>query len=210
MANPNPSFVPKHKAKRDGVPRLSDKQFRVCIEYVNNGYDKKNALLAAGYSSKVAAANTASVFKLPQVKMFIAKHRQELVDTKALDREWVVSRFMELVEASKMMSKFKMVDKDGTLYWDFRGATEKELKHIHGLSMEFYTEGRGEVARDVKKFKVNDLDPYNALMALARIEGLFNDKLKLEGDMDIVKKLQEGRNRAKPPPSPSSEDDPDK
>ena len=62
--------------------------------------------------------------------------------------------------------------------------------------MDFYTEGRGDLAREVKKFKVDITEPATVLTALARIEGLFADRLKLEGDDNIIEALQAGRRRA--------------
>ena len=65
---------------------------------------------------------------------------------------------------------------------------------IQGLAVEFYTDDAGLV---VKKFKIKDQDPLAALQVLSRIEGLFQDKLKVEADDEMIKALQAGRLRAR-------------
>ena len=47
----------------------------------------------------------------------------------------------------------------------------------------------------VKKYKINAESPLAVLNSLARIAGLFNDRLQLEGDDEVVAILQSARNR---------------
>ncbi|KKN56750.1 hypothetical protein LCGC14_0568930, partial [marine sediment metagenome] len=90
-----------------------------------------------------------------------------------------------LADSSKTLAKYMKVDKDGKLDWDFTGATEKELALIKSLQV------------DDTKFKIDMSDPLAVLNSLARIAGLFNDRLKLEADDEVVAILQSARNRVK-------------
>jgi hypothetical protein len=178
-------------------PRLTDKQYRAVAEYFTNGFNKREALLSAGYSRTVAEGNPQQVFTAECVVAEV-RRRHGLKDKQAeLNKDWLVSQFMKLATASATLSRYKRVADDGTLYWDFTGATEEHLALVHGLAVEFYTDSSGDEKRDIKKFKINETDPIQVLTALARIEGLFADRLKLEGDDGVVEALQAGRNRTK-------------
>ena len=192
---PKPTSGNKNPVKRK--PRLTDKMFRVVTEYFNNGFNKRKALIAAGYAETTARLNPGCVFNRPQVQAEIKRRQEKHAAASDLDREWIINRLMALAMAGETLAKYKKVQLDGSLAWDFTGATEEELKLINGLSVDFYTEGRGSLAKEIKKFKIDIIDPLSVLNSLARIEGLFNDRLKLEGDEGVIEALQAGRNRIK-------------
>ena len=96
---------------------------------------------------------------------------------------------MTRAESSKTLAKFMKVDGNGKLDWDFTGATDKELQLIKSLTVEHSEKG--------KKYKIDTSDPLAVLNSLARIAGLFNDRLQLEADDEVVAILQSARNRVK-------------
>lgn len=178
--------------------KISDKQFRAVTEYFDNGFQKEKAMLAAGYSPCHARKHMDRFFRTPVVVAEVKRRLERQAKAVDLNREWILSRFMAIADADATLAKYKVVNPDGSLGWDFTGATEAELKFARSLQVEFYTDGRGEYAREVKKFKIDTSDPLTALTALARIEGMFADRLKLEGDDGVIEELQAGRNRSKP------------
>ena len=182
--------------KKQVVPVLTDKMYRVVVEYFDNGFSKTKALLAAGYSKNTAEHAAFTVFDHPAVVAEIKRRHAQLDSTSQLNKEWIVRRLMDLAESHAVINQFMKVSDDGSLFWDFTGATEKELKYIRGLALDFYTDGKGDFAREVKKFKIDTADPLSVLQTLARIEGLFADRLKLEGDDGVVEALQAARKRA--------------
>ncbi len=189
--------------KKVAVPKLSDKQYRTVAEYFDNGFNKRQAMIAAGYSKRTATTNTQQTFDKPQVKSEVARRHALADKAGGLDKEWIVSRLKDLADSSVMLNKYLKIAGDGTLYHDFSGATLEELKYIKGITVDFYTEGKGDAARIIKKFKVDPADPLGVLTALARIEGLFQDRLKLEGDDGVIEALQAGRRRAGKPTTDS-------
>ena len=176
---------------------LSDREYRMVAEYFDNGFNKTEAMLSVGFAKKTCMKKLGKVFGRQGVQDEIARRHKLKDTTGALDREWIVSRLMSLADSSVRLNKYAFIDEeDGTLFYDFTGATEEDLKYIKSLSNDFLSVGVGDAARIVKKFKVEAADPLAVLTALARIEGLFNDRLKLEGDDGIVEALQAGRRRA--------------
>lgn len=176
---------------------ITDKMYRAVSEYFLNGNDKQAALIAAGYSLATAGQQAKQVFDHPGVQAEVTRRNAMHAKKADLTAEWVIAEFMKLATAREKLSKFKRVTKDGALDWDFTGATAEELALVGTLHTEFYVEGRGDIAKTIKKFKIDITDPVAVLAHLARIQGMFQDKLKLEGDEEVVAQLQAGRNRIK-------------
>ena len=175
--------------------KLSDKMFRAVTEYFTNGHNQYRALLAAGYSETTANDHPERVFKHPTVIAEIARRQEVANDAANLDQAWITERLMVLADSSKTLAKYMKVDKNGKLDWDFTGATEKELQLIKSLQVETNVIGTG--TGYVHKYKIDTSDPLAVLNSLARIAGLFNDRLQLEADDEVVAILQSARNRIK-------------
>ena len=180
---------------KNADPReLTVKQELAITEFMNNGGKKADAMRAAGYSETFAKTRHSYFFNLPQVQARLELRRKRLAKRHDLTQDWIIKRFMDMADAGNTLAKFKKIGEDGELFWDFTGATEEDLALVSELSYDYYTEGRGDQAKDVKKFKVTLPDRKAALDSLARHLGLFNDKLQVT--TDPVKTLQEARNQA--------------
>ena len=171
----------------------------VAAEYMSNGYNKRQALLATGYSDTTAGSAAPMIFAHPMIQAAIEKRRERLQSRFELTEDWVVGQLVERAKSGKILAQFRKVDDDGTLYWDFEGATEEELALVTELGVEFYTEGRGGEERQVKKFKLKEPDVHGALMALGRHLGIFNDKLEVSG-LSLEARLEKAKEQAAPPP----------
>ena len=168
--------------------KLSDKMFRAVTEYFTNGHNQYQALVAAGYTERTARDHPEQVFKHPAVVVEIAR-RQEVANKAAnLDQAWVTERLMALADSSKTLAKFMKVAESGKLDWDFTGATDEELALLKVVV---------EDSEKGQKYKIDTSDPLAVLNSLARIAGLFNDRLQLEADDEVVAILQSARNRVK-------------
>jgi phage terminase small subunit len=184
---------------------LHPKYMKVLDAYFSNDFNKEAALLAAGYSATTAASKTELVFGRDDVQKEISRRQRVLAKRHNLNQDWVISRLMKGAMADEILAKFKKVQPDGTLDWDFTGATEEDLSLVTELGVDAYVEGRGKNTRQVKKFKAKHADSHAALMALARHLGLFNDSLEIGGS--VADTLVAARRRASPIPQPSNEDE---
>ena len=181
---------------RKAIEPLSDKHYRAVAEYFDNGFNKRQAMLAAGFATSTSTHQASRMFSLAQVQAEVDRRHAIADKASGLDHEWIVSRLMALADSAPKLNKYLKKATDGTLFYDFTEATEEDLQYIGGITSDFYSDGKGDATRIIKKFKVDKLDPLGVLTALARIEGLFNDRLKIEGDEGIVEALQAGRRRA--------------
>jgi phage terminase small subunit len=174
---------------------ISDKMMAAIEAYFDNGFNKKDALLTAGYAKTTATNFPSKVFGREDVKAEIEARKMRRAQRHDVNQDWVISRFMKLAMSGETLAKFKKVQEDGSLGWDFTGATEEELAVVTELGVDYYTEGRGNNAREVKKFRVKHPDMQAALVALARHLGLFNDSLEVTSD--VSEKIAAGRARAR-------------
>ena len=174
---------------------LTAKHLHVIDNYFSNGRNKSRAMRDAGYKESSCSQNASSLFKNRAIVTEIQRREKELRERFQIDREWIVERLARIADSGKTLAKFKKVDGNGALYWDFSGASSEDLEIIESLTVDEYTEGRGPGAADVKKTKIKAQSAQSALDSMARILGLNTDRLKIEGDATVVEQLQAGRAR---------------
>lgn len=182
-------------AKRYAGGIAPEKVLILVDTYLNNGFNKKEALIAAGYSPRSAQFHVHNVFEKPEVKAELIRRQTNAKKKYELDEDWVITRLMRIANAPEILAKYKVVGADGQLTWDFTGATQEDLAAIEGFSSEHYTDGRGENAREVKRFKIDKSDVKGALDSLCRRLGLFNDKITVGAETDLIERIQRGRNQ---------------
>jgi len=183
------------------MPRnLSEKHKRVVDEWFSNGFSKRRALIAVGYSPQTAKSAPKSVFNRKDVKQYIEHRKQQLEQRAAkydVTEENITKELAKI--AFSNMGDLLVVQPDGTAIIDFGLMEPEQRAAMSEYAVEQYMEGRGEKAVAVKKSKVKFHDKKGALELLGRKQGMFNDKLKiqLEGEVSLVERLQAGRNRLK-------------
>jgi hypothetical protein len=179
--------------------KLSAMQRRAADAYIDNGFrNKLNAMRIAGYADTTAsAAANKVVFHQPKVIAYIEAARERLQRKYDVTKDFVVQRMARLANSGEILAKYRYTAEDGSLYWDFTDATADDLSVISGMTVETYADGRGDEKVMVKKFKIDVPDPKGALDSLARVIGLFNDKVTVQGEVSLIERLQRGRERAK-------------
>ena len=173
---------------------LTQQRMLAIDAWFENGYQKTNAMRAAGYAEQTAVKRQCILFGREDVKAEIQRRQAKAAKKHELNQDWVIKRLMARADAPIHLAKFKKIDTEGQLYWDFTGATQAELGMVQDLGVEFTKAGRGNSAVDVTKFKMKDVDAHAALMALSRHLGLFDDKITVtEGSLED--KILAGRRR---------------
>ena len=172
-------------------PPLSPRHRIVVDAYFSNGFKEPEAVLAAGYDS----ASAPTIFKHPAIVAEIERRMNIVTARSTSTAELVTEQLYNIANGGNTLAKFKKVQHDGTIMHDFTGATEAELALITTLDVETYMDGKGEDAREVKKFKVSYTEPKGALDSLARIHGLFKDKVEVQHS--VTERLMAGRDRVR-------------
>jgi phage terminase small subunit len=182
-------------AKPGSKGKLTPKFLLVIDEYMTNGYNQYQALIAAGYAHGTARFNAATVFQRPEVKGEIEARMAELRTKYQLTEEYIIRGLMSIVDTNMGYILHKLRTND----WELSCLTIDERRAIDSFTDEFYTEGRGEDAKQVKKVKIGGVktsDRKAALDSLARIQGMFKDKVEHSGTVDLAERIAAGRERA--------------
>jgi phage terminase small subunit len=174
---------------------LTDQEKVMISAYFENGFEMKNAMLQAGYAESTSDKLSTKIFGRAHVQAEMARRRKRMAKKAELSQDMLIQQLMRRMFSGDTLAKYKKVQPDGSLAWDFTGATAEELALLTELGVDFYTEGRGEGAVVVKKFRVKEPDVQQAIMALARHLGMFNDSLEVKGS--IIERLQAGRARVR-------------
>jgi len=173
---------------------ISDRHKKVANLFLNNGGNKAKAMIGAGYSPLSADKNPERIFNRPEVAEYVNQQKILAAERNELDQDWIIERLMDLADSGRILAKYKKVQEDGSLAWDFTGVTEKELSVIQAIGVDYYTEGRGPEGVTVKKFRIKEPDVRQALVDLGRTMALFTDKVEVSSD--LAERLREGQRQA--------------
>lgn len=167
------------------------------IDWFMRGYSKEDALLKAGYSEVVAKSDAGSVFNRPEVKAEIERRQQRAMEKSQVDANWIIARLKEIAEAN--LGDLLVIEDDGSARFDMNKMTPSLRAALGEFTVDSYNEGRGENKKVVKKMRVKLADKLRALEMLGKHLGLFADRIKLEGDADLIERLYAGRKRVGAP-----------
>ena len=177
---------------REASKRLDQQEF-MAVEFHLQGFNKTESMTKAGYSDSYAKDQQHAFFK-------------RTIIIRALDeRRWAMkSRNNKMVdriqdELAKIaffnIGHFIEIGDDGELWFDYSEATMDELAAVGEITIETFTEGRGEDAVQCKRIKCKPYDKKAALDSLARIHGMFQDNLNVTDAGSLEARLARGRAR---------------
>lgn len=129
----------------------------------------------AGYSGSGVGTTARRLLKKPHVAAAIAAAQQAFQaradENLALTLDRVLDEFAKIAFAN--MGDFLRVGSNGDPYLDLSNLTREQSAVIQEATVEDYTAGRGEDARDVRRVKVKLYDKQKALMAIGTHLGGF-------------------------------------
>lgn len=182
MAKP---FKAKSRAKIN--PRMNQ---MLDYFYGVSRWNKTDALRRAGYKNPNSQLTK---FELPAVKLEMARREKKVQERYEVSYDRVVGELARIAFSSVL--DFAEIQKDGTILYDFSETTADEMKALGEVSIETYTEGRGEGAREIKRIRVKPWNKLQALQDLMRHAGLSKEKTPFEGAADLVDRILAGRKR---------------
>ena len=162
---------------------MTEKQKRFVDEYIID-LNATRAYRAVYLKCKTDASAAPSATRLLQnaeIQEAIQKQQQKLKDKFQLTQEMVIREYMKL----GFVDPRNLFNEDGTPK-DISELDDETAAAISGLDVQEVFEGKGankRFAGYVKKYKLSDKK--GALDSLARHLGLFNDKVKVEGEINV-------------------------
>lgn len=177
--------------------QISQKNFNV-VEYYMQGYSKTDSLRMAGYSEGFARRNHVQIFQRADVQDEIELRRSAIRRRGYRIQERVLD---ELTKIAFFNFGTIIAFEDNCPVYDFSTVTMDELAAI------------GEVTIEKRKIKGSDdeiesvkLKPYSkmdALIAVARVQGMFKDSINVMSDgASVEERLMQGRKRLNKPEEP--------
>lgn len=165
---------------------LNDKQRRFVEEYLID-LNATQAAKRAGYSEDSAGSIGHELLKKPEIQLAIQEAQKARSERTKIDQDWVIKRLSLLADAKT--TDFASWDAGGVYFKDSKDLTPEQAYLINEVVLEETikeTSGGDElILKRQKRLKpVGDTTKKGALELLGRHLGMFNDKLKIQGDPD--------------------------
>lgn len=157
---------------------LRGKQQRFVDEYLVDR-NATQAAIRAGYSQKTATVIGAENLTKPNIQEAIKLGEAEIAERTKITQDRVMKE-LEKIGFSNMLD-YITITNGGDPVTDFSALTRDQAAAISEITVEEYTEGRGEDARNVKRTKFKLSDKRSALVDMGRHLGMFKDKVEITG-----------------------------
>ncbi len=162
-----------------------------CQEYVKDLNGTRSAI-AAGYSKKSAHVFASRLLKNVKVKAILARLMKKQADKQEISAEKV------LAELSKMgfsnLLDYMSVE-SGEAYLDLSKMTREQAAAMQEITVDEYTDGRGDGARQVKRTRFKLADKARSLELLGKYLKLFADRVEVTGLENLAETLAAARAR---------------
>lgn len=152
---------------------LNPRQQRFVAEYLINP-NATQAAIKAGYRPKAAGATGHENLKKPEIAAALAKAHAKQAAKMEITADRVLSELALIGFAN--MQDYMRANEKGDPYLDFGKLTREQAAALSEVTVEDFTAGRGEDAREVRRVKFKLADKRAALVDIGRHLGMFKDK----------------------------------
>ena len=156
-------------------PKLTRKQQKFVDEYLVD-LNGTQAAIRAGYSIATATEIAHENLRKPHIAAAIDV---AMATSPGITRTRIVHE-LALIGFANMLDYMKP-QADGTAYLDFSELTRDQAAAIGEITVEEYTEGRGDEARPVKRVKFKLSEKQGALEKLGKVLGMFKERHEHSG-----------------------------
>lgn len=164
------------------MANLTPKQQRFVEEYLID-LNATKAAIRAGYSEKTAKEIGSENLTKPNIAKAIQEAQNKRAERTEITQDMVLQELAK-IGFSNMLDYMTKTD-SGDLVPDFSTLTRDQAAAISEITVETYTEGRGEDAEEVKRVKFKLGDKRAALVDMGRHLGMFKDKIEHSGKIEI-------------------------
>lgn len=159
-------------------------------------FNKKQAMIEAGYSVSMASTRANDVFGDPAVEAEIMRRQNLAAHRSDVTMDWIVERLKLIADAN--LGDCLDVYSDGSARINFAKLTPALKKALTKFSVTQKKDGRGPGAGTIVESKIGLSDQLKALELLVRHLGLSKEKqnIELTGEVALVEQLHRGRQQA--------------
>ena len=175
------------------VTTLIDSHRRVLDAWFADGCrSKRAAVRAAGLDDR----HVTRIFGHPDVKREIDMRRDRIARKwEEVTEERIIEEYRRI--AFSNLGDLLEIQEDGSAWLDMSGITEDQKSALAEYHVETYQVpgAEDETGYTVKKSRIKFHDKKAALDSLARIRGMFKDKLEVSVGLSLTDKVQQARQR---------------
>lgn len=161
---------------------MNDKQKRFVDEYLVDS-NATQAALRAGYSEKTAYSQGQRMLSHPAIAAAISAKQARIAKKLEITAEAVLGELAKIGFAN--MQDYMRVGPDGDPALNFADLTRDQAAALVEVTVEDFTEGRGEDSREVRRVKFKLADKRAALVDLGKHLKLFTDKVEHSGEVTV-------------------------
>ncbi len=155
------------------MDKLRPKQEHFAEEFLID-LNATQAAIRAGYSKRTARSQGQRLLTNVDIAKAIYAAMARRSERTEIEADAVIRELAKIGFAN--MLDYITIGKDGDPYVDLSKLTREQAAAIGEVTVEDFTDGRGEDARDVRRVKFKLADKRGALVDLGRHFGLFTDK----------------------------------
>lgn len=174
---------------------MNPKQTRFVQEYLIDT-NATQAAIRAGYSKKTAYSQGQRLLKNAEVAAAVAVGQAVISEKLGVTAEDVAAE-LALLGFADMGTYIKLGAGETTVSLDWTDLPEGATRCIQEITQEEHTGGKGHETGQIRRTKFKLYDKKGSLELLGRHLGMFNDKLALGVDSDLMKLMAriDGRSR---------------
>ncbi len=162
---------------------LNAKQARFVQEYLID-LNATQAAIRAGYSAKTATVQASRLLTNVNVQSELSKKQSKIADRFEITQERIVDELAKIGFAN--MLDYMRAGPDGDPHLDFSQLTRDQAAALSEVTVEDFTDGRGEDAREVRRIKFKLHDKKGALVDLGKHLGMFKEENKSAPPVTII------------------------
>lgn len=138
------------------------------------GFDGEAAALSVGAPPASAKTWASRQLSTEVVRAMIKVRVDELAEQHTVTPGKLINELSHI--AFHNVADFTKIDVNGERYFTFEDSTREQMSTIAELTVDRYTEGRGDEAKEVKRTKVKFHSKPQAIETLLRVMGQFKGK----------------------------------
>ncbi|MGI6078461.1 MAG: terminase small subunit [Fastidiosipilaceae bacterium] len=178
----------------DKKRNLTNKQRLFVAEYLVD-LNATQAAIRAGYSIKNADKIGPENLRKPKIQKAIQEQMNARESRTLITADKVLEELAKIGFAN--LADYIQVQQDGTAYVDISGMTREQAAAVQEITVDEYTEGGGEDARQVKKVKLKLIDKIKALELIGKHLAMWVERQEITGKdggpIEVAERSQEER-----------------
>jgi phage terminase small subunit len=159
-------------------PKLTDRQARFVQEYLID-LNATQAAIRAGFAAGSANRRAYKLLQDPRVQALVQVGRDKAAKRAEITLDQVVAEAAKIGFAN--MQDYLSVGNDGQPSLDWSKLSREQAAALGEVTVDTFTQGQGEDAKDVRRVKFKLADKLQALIALGKHLGGFGSKIEVTG-----------------------------